>query len=67
MCSPQTRIDLTDYRPYLELLRDKLNEDGVYRMSLTDVVKILIEQKMAAILPDVVVNKTRKRYIQINF
>lgn len=67
MYKPQTRIDLTDYRLYLELLRDKLNEDGVFKMSLTDVVKILIEQKMSAILPNVIVNKTRKRYIQINF
>lgn len=37
------RIDLTEYRPYIETLRDKLNENGVYEMSLTDTVKIAIE------------------------
>ncbi len=61
------RIDLTDYRPYIETLRDKLNENGIYTMSLTDAVKIAIEKAVKDLLPDVEVNKTRKRYIEINF
>lgn len=61
------RIDLTDYRPYIEALRDRLNDDGVYRMSMTDAVKIVIEKAVEKLLPDVQVNKTRKRYIKINF
>lgn len=61
------RIDLTDYRPYIETLTDALNKDGVYRMSLTDAVKIAIEKAVEKILPDVEINKTRKKYIEINF
>jgi len=61
------RPDLTDYRIYVELLGDILNQDAVYKMSLTDVVKILIEQKMAEVVPDVVVKKDRKVYQIISF
>ena len=61
------RIDLTDYRPYIEALTDALNERGVYRMSLTDAVKIAIEKAVERLLPDVEVKKTRKKYIEINF
>jgi len=61
------RPDLTDYRPYIETLRDKLNEDGVYVMSLTDAVKIAIEKAVEKLLPDVEIKKTRKKYIKINF
>lgn len=38
----ELRIELTDYRPYIEMLQDKLNEDGIYKMSMTDAVKIAI-------------------------
>ncbi|HKI53528.1 MAG TPA: hypothetical protein VJ987_05340 [Anaerolineales bacterium] len=34
------RIDLTNYRPYIQALQDKLNEDGLFTMSMTDAVKI---------------------------
>jgi hypothetical protein len=61
------RIDLTDYRPYIETLVDKLNEDGVYQMSKTDAVKIAIEKAVEKLLPDVEIKKTRKKYIKINF
>ena len=61
------RIDLTEYRPYIETLCDRLNEDGVYRMSMTDAVKIAIEKAVERLLPDVEINKTRKKYIRINF
>jgi hypothetical protein len=61
------RIDLTDYREYIQALRDRLNEDGAYKMSMTDAVKICIEQAAERLMPDVKVNKTRKRYIKIPF
>lgn len=61
------RIDLTEYKPYIQALQDRLNEDGAYKMSMTDAVKIAIEKAMENLLPDVKVNRTRKRYIKINF
>jgi hypothetical protein len=61
------RVDLSDYRPYIEALVDRLNEDGVYKMSMTDAVKISVEKAVEKILPDVIVDKTRKKYIEINF
>lgn len=61
------RIDLTDYRPYIETLVDKLNQDGVYKMSMTDAVKIAIEKAVEKLLPDVEIKKTRKKYIEIKF
>ena len=61
------RPDLTDYRIYVELLADRLNEDALFRMSLTDVLKILIEQKMAEIMPEVNVRKQRKIYQRLEF
>lgn len=61
------RPDLTDYRIYIELLVDKLNEDALYRMNKTDVIKILIEQKMAEFLPDVVIDKKRTVYQRLKF
>jgi hypothetical protein len=67
MASPEFRPQLTDYRVYVELLADRLNEDALYRMSLTDVVKILIEQKMAELVPDVKIVRKRRRYIKLDF
>ncbi len=61
------RVDVTEYRPYIEVLADALNERGVYRMSLTDAVKIAIEKAVENLLPDVEIKKTRKKYIEINF
>lgn len=61
------RIDLTEYKPYIQALQDRLNDDGAYKMSMTDAVKISIEKAVENLLPDVKVNKTRKRYIKINF
>lgn len=60
------RIDLTDYRVYIQALQDKLNEDGMYAMSMTDAVKIAIEKAVEKLLPDVEIKKTRKKYIKIN-
>lgn len=61
------RIDLTDYEVYIRALQDRLNEDGAYRMSMTDAVKIAIEKAVEKILPDVEIKKKRKKYIKINF
>jgi len=61
----ETRIDLTDYRIYLEVLRERLNEDAIYRMSMTDVVKLLVEKAMRNYCPDIVVKSKRKRYIRL--
>lgn len=61
----QLRIDLTDYRPYIEVIRDTLNRDGLHTMSLTDAVKIAIERSMEKIAPDVKIVKTRKKYIRL--
>lgn len=65
--SKTLRVDLTEYRPYLEVLRDRLNRDGVYSMSLTDVAKIAIERCMENIAPDVKITKTRKKYVRLEF
>ena len=40
----QFRPDLTEYRLYVEMLKDELNKDSILKMSLTDVIKILVEQ-----------------------
>jgi hypothetical protein len=67
MTLPEFRPQLTDYRVYVELLADRLNEDALYRMSLTDVVKILIEQKMVELVPDVKIVRKRRKYIRLDF
>jgi hypothetical protein len=61
------RPDLTDYEIYVEALTEKLNEDAIFPMSKTDAVKVAIEKAMDSLMPDVVINKTRKRYIKLNF
>lgn len=59
---PTTRPDLTEYRVYIDVLLDKLNEDSVYKMSIEDLMKFLIEKAMKNYCPDVVVVPNRKRY-----
>lgn len=59
---PITRPDLTDYRVYIDVLLDKLNENSVYKMSIEDLMKLLIEKAMANYCPDVVIKPKRKRY-----
>lgn len=61
------RVDLTDYRPFIQALQDCLNENGVYKMSMTDAVKVAIEKAVEKVLPDVKIKKTRKKYIKIPF
>lgn len=60
--TPTTRPDLTDYRVYIDVLLDKLNEDSVYKMSIEDLMKLLIEKAMKNYCPDVVIVPNRKRY-----
>ena len=59
---PVTRPDLTDYRVYIDVLLEKLNEDAVYKMSIEDLMKMLIEKAMKTYCPDVVIVPKRKRY-----
>ena len=61
------RPDLTDYLPCIEALADKLNEDAIYKMSRTDAVKIALEKALEKVVPDVVINKKRKKYIKLDF
>lgn len=61
------RPDLTEYEIYVMALVDKLNEDGILKMSKTDAVKLAIEKAVKSILPDVVIKPKRKRYVKINF
>ncbi|HNB53676.1 MAG TPA: hypothetical protein PK530_17130 [Anaerolineales bacterium] len=56
------RPDLTEYLPYIEALTDKLNEESIFKMSMTDAVKIAIEMACKNVLPDVRVEKKRKLY-----
>jgi hypothetical protein len=60
------RPDLTDYRLYVDALVDKLNENGYYKMSRTDAVKIAIEQAAEKVLPGVRLDKKRKKYIKFD-
>lgn len=60
------RPDLTEYRVYIETLLDRLNQDSVYRMSVTDLLKLLVEKAMKEYCPDIVIVPKRKRYIIID-
>jgi hypothetical protein len=53
MASDRTplRIDLTDYREYIQALQDRLNADGAYRMSMTDAVKVPVLIRAAMYRP----------------
>jgi len=59
---PTTRPDLTDYRLYIDVLLERLNEDSINKMSVTDLLKLLIEKAMKNYCPDVLVVPHRKRY-----
>lgn len=65
--TPITRPDLTDYRVYIDVLLDRLNEDSVFKMSIEDLVKLLIEKAMKNYCPDVEINPKRKRYETLKF
>jgi hypothetical protein len=59
---PITRPDLTDYRVYIDVLLEKLNENSINKMSTEDLMKLLIEKAMKEHCPDVVIKPKRKRY-----
>ena len=61
------RPDLSNYLPFIQTLADRLNADALYKMSLTDVIKICIERSMQSYAPDVKIERTRKKYEKINF
>jgi hypothetical protein len=61
------RPDLSEYLIYVQALADKLNEDALLKMSLTDAVKIAIEKACEKVLPDVVIVKKRKLYQRLEF
>lgn len=64
---PTTRIDLTDYRVYIDVLLQKLNEDSLYKLSMEDLMKLLIEKAMKNYCPDVVITPSRKRFIRLDY
>lgn len=57
---PETRPNLTDYCIYIDVLLERLNRDSVYKMSVTDLIKLLIEKAMKEYCPDVVIKPKRK-------
>lgn len=59
------RPDLSDYEIYVMALVDRLNENAVFKMSKTDAVKLAIEKAVKNILPDIVIEPKRKRYITL--
>jgi hypothetical protein len=65
--TPTTRPDLTDYRVYIDILLDRLNEDSFYKMSIEDLMKLLIEKAMKNYCPDVIIIPNRKRYETLKF
>ena len=64
---PKFRPNLTEYRVYVELLQDELNRDSLLKMSMTDVVKILIEQAVSKKFPDIEIKRVRKIYQVLDF
>lgn len=64
---PVTRPDLTDYRIYIDVLLEKLNEDSFYKMSIEDLMKLLIEKAMKNYCPDIIIKPNRKRYETLKF
>lgn len=67
MKHPTFRPDLTGYLIYIDALTDKLNEDSLLKMSRTDAIKIAIEKAVAKLLPDIEINKNRKKYLRLDF
>jgi hypothetical protein len=67
MSVSQFRPDLTEYRIYVEMLQDKLNEDSLSKMSMTDAVKIALEKVVSEYHPDVEIKRVRKVYQTLPF
>jgi len=60
------RPDLTGYEVYADMLLDTM-QDGFHKMSVTDVVKILIEQAVEKKYPSIKITKRRKVYEKMNY
>jgi len=58
---------LTEYRSYIEMLQDELNLESLSKMSMTDVIKILIEQAVSKKFPDIEIKRVRKIYQTLEF
>jgi hypothetical protein len=67
MDAPEFRPDLTDYRVYVEFLRDEVNESGWNNLSLTDVVKACIEDVLARKATGVKIVRTRKTVVHVEY
>jgi hypothetical protein len=52
---------------YVEILTEKLNEQAMYKMSMTDAVKICIERACETVCPDVVIRRKRRVYRTLEF
>lgn len=60
------RPELTGYKVYAKILLDKM-DNSLNTMTVTDVVKILIEQAIEKNHPDIKVTKRRKIYEKIDY
>jgi hypothetical protein len=58
------RPDLTSHSEIISEIRGKINEDALYPMSDTDIVKIAIEKMFERITGKKTVSNRRKMYIQ---
>jgi len=67
MTPPEFRPVLTEYRSYIEMLQDELNLESLSKMSMTDVIKILIEQAVSKKFPDIEIKRVRKIYQTLEF
>jgi hypothetical protein len=60
------RPELIGYRIYAEMLLDTMS-DGLNKMTVTDVVKILIEQAVEKKFPAVKIKKRRKIFEKLDY
>ena len=60
------RPELTGYKPYAEMLLGKM-DDSLNSMTITDVVKILIEKAVEKEFPAVRITKRRKIYSKLDY
>lgn len=66
----KTRPDVTSHNAIFEAIRQKLNEDALYPLTFTDVVKICGERAFIALYPErenELSGLPRKRYEPIDF
>lgn len=61
------RPDLTEYEWLVDVLTERLNDDGFNKMSKTDAVKICIERAVEKLSPEIKFQRKRKLYERLNF